>query len=92
MTRLQAVILTAVFALAGCIDDGLDEPEESTDNEDCTPVMAWAFCDSPIVEVTLEEMNLEGVRCGVSDVVYVIEGYGAIWSRTCEFVCLSECE
>ena len=91
MTRLQAVILTAVFALAGCIDDGLDA-DESTDNEDCTTEMSWAYCDAPQSFLGWDgHMSEVDVPCG-RDEVFIIEGAGAIWSKTCEFVCLSACE
>jgi hypothetical protein len=91
MTRLQAVILTAVFALAGCIDDGLDADPESTDNPACSPMMAQYYCDAPVEYVTLDVFDEKGPPCG-AEKVYVIEGWGAFGVAQCEWVCLSACE
>ena len=92
MTRLQAVILTAVLALAGCIDDGLDA-DESTDHPWCSPMEASIYCDLPVEDVDMEEMEVKNVpRHHDDDVVFLIEGYGAYWVARQRWVCLDACE
>lgn len=88
MTRLQAVILIAVFALAGCIDDGLDDTGYE-DHPDCTTDMSWSYCDSTRVDIGWDGHSEPVVTCGRDEVF--ITPNGAVWSRTCEFVCLDVC-
>lgn len=90
MTRLQAIALAIVFCVASCIDDGLDEPDYS-DAPDCSSEFSWAYCTDERVHLTPFEVSDGKAKCGL-DVVYVIEGYGNVWSKTCEQVCLNACE
>jgi hypothetical protein len=94
MTRLHAVILVAVFAIAGCIDDGLDA-DESTDNPTCSTDMSEQYCAA---EWVYGEDFKDGpddtaweVPCTPYDRVIIIDD-GAIWCATQEWVCLSACE
>jgi hypothetical protein len=95
MTRLHAVILVAVFAIAGCIDDGLDSEPESTDNPNCSTDYYEQYCSAEWVDAEDykdgdDDTSWE-VPCTPYDRVIIVDE-GALWCVTQQWVCLSACE